>query len=166
MSPEEDRTRDTVDSEPKHYQLSYSGPHWFVCLGLFLCTLIWYMGFMGILFFLLVGCFSMIIWTPAALSVLYECVLYFSICTCSVKLNMFHMERRSRNMLIIIIIIINWSYCPTFHTHTHLRRHMVKKNMLFFKNRYTLLRPWNVRFTEKICCNNHTACLQCTITLT
>ena len=27
MSPEEDRTRDTVDSEPKHYQLSYSGPH-------------------------------------------------------------------------------------------------------------------------------------------
>ena len=27
MSPEEDRTRNTVDSEPKHYQLSYSGPH-------------------------------------------------------------------------------------------------------------------------------------------
>ena len=26
MSPEEDRTRDTMDSEPKHYQLSYSGP--------------------------------------------------------------------------------------------------------------------------------------------
>ena len=26
MSPEEDRTRDTVDSEPKHHQLSYSGP--------------------------------------------------------------------------------------------------------------------------------------------
>ena len=26
MSPEEDRTRETVDSEPKHYQLSYSGP--------------------------------------------------------------------------------------------------------------------------------------------
>ena len=25
-SPEEDRTRDAVDSEPKHYQLSYSGP--------------------------------------------------------------------------------------------------------------------------------------------
>ena len=30
MSPEEDRTRDAVDSEPKHYQLSYSGPH--LCL--------------------------------------------------------------------------------------------------------------------------------------
>ena len=28
MSPEEDRTRDAVDSEPKHYQLSYSGPLW------------------------------------------------------------------------------------------------------------------------------------------
>ena len=26
MSPEEDRTRDAVDSEPKDYQLSYSGP--------------------------------------------------------------------------------------------------------------------------------------------
>ena len=26
MSPEEDRTRDTVDSEPMHYQLSYSSP--------------------------------------------------------------------------------------------------------------------------------------------
>ena len=26
MSPEEDRTRYAVDSEPKHYQLSYSGP--------------------------------------------------------------------------------------------------------------------------------------------
>ena len=27
MSPEEDQTRDAVDSEPKHYQLSYSGPN-------------------------------------------------------------------------------------------------------------------------------------------
>ena len=26
MSPAEDRTRNAVDSEPKHYQLSYSGP--------------------------------------------------------------------------------------------------------------------------------------------
>ena len=30
MSPEEDRTRDSVDSEPKHYQLSYSGPGYFL----------------------------------------------------------------------------------------------------------------------------------------
>ena len=43
--------------------------HKFVWLGLFLCTLMQYMGFMGI-FLCLVGCFSMIIWTPAVLSVL------------------------------------------------------------------------------------------------
>ena len=29
MSPEEDQTHDAVDSEPKHYQLSYSSP---ICL--------------------------------------------------------------------------------------------------------------------------------------
>ena len=29
MSPEEDRTRDAVDSEPKHYQLSYSSPPYY-----------------------------------------------------------------------------------------------------------------------------------------
>ena len=48
----------------------------------------------------------MIIWTPTVLSVLYTCVLYFCICTCSVQLSMFHIERSSRNMLITIIIII------------------------------------------------------------
>ena len=48
----------------------------------------------------------MIIWTPTVLNVLYSCVLYFRICTCSVQLSMFHMERCSRNTLIIIIIII------------------------------------------------------------
>ena len=59
-------------------------------------------------FFLLclVGCFSMIIWTPTVLSVLYACVLYFCICTCLAHLSMIHMERRSRNTLIIIITII------------------------------------------------------------
>ena len=46
----------------------------------------------------------MIIWTPTVLSVLYACVLYFCICTCSAQLSMFHMESRSRNKLIIIII--------------------------------------------------------------
>ena len=45
----------------------------------------------------------MIIWTPAVLSVLYACVLYCCICTCSAQLSMFHMERRSRNTFIIII---------------------------------------------------------------
>ena len=48
----------------------------------------------------------MIIWTPTVLSVLYVCVLYFCVRTCSVHLSMFHMERRSRNMLIIILILI------------------------------------------------------------
>ena len=65
-------------------------------------------GFLWAFFFLcVVGCFSMIIWTPTVLSVLYYMhVLYFCICTWSAQLSMFHMERRSRNMLIIIIIII------------------------------------------------------------
>ena len=57
--------------------------------------------------------FSMIVWTPAVLSVLYACVLYFCICTCSVQLSMFHMERCSRNMLIVIVIII---IIVTMHT--------------------------------------------------
>ena len=48
----------------------------------------------------------MIVWTHAVLGVLYACVLYFCICTCSAQLSMFHMERCSRNTVIIIIIII------------------------------------------------------------
>ena len=46
-------------------------------------------GFMCILFLCidLVGCFSMIIWTPAVLSVLYACVLYLHLFI------MFHMEK-------------------------------------------------------------------------
>ena len=49
------------------------------------------------------------------LSVLYACVFYFCICTCSAQLSMFHIEKRSSNTLIIIIIIIivdisiNWA---------------------------------------------------------
>ena len=75
------------------------------------------MGFMGI-FLCLVGCFSMIIWTPTVLSVLYACVLYFCICTCSAQLSVFHMERRSRNTLIIIIIIIYYHYYYYCADHT------------------------------------------------
>ena len=52
----------------------------------------------------LVGCLTMIDWTRAVLGVLYACVLYFCICTSSAQLIIFHMERRSRNTLIIIII--------------------------------------------------------------
>ena len=47
----------------------------------------------------------MITLTPAVLSVLYACVLYFCICTCSAQLSMFHMERHSKNTPIIITII-------------------------------------------------------------
>ena len=61
-------------------------------------------GFLWVFFLCLVGCFSMIIWTPIILSVLYACVLHFCICTCSAQLSMFHMERRSRNTFIIIIV--------------------------------------------------------------
>ena len=63
-------------------------------------------GFYGYSLLLLVGCFSMTIWTPAVLSILYACALYFCICTCSAQLSMFHLEKRSKNMLITIIIII------------------------------------------------------------
>ena len=77
-----------------------------------MCTLIWYLGFLeeeggkGLFVFFsscLAGCFSMIVWTPAVLSVLYACVLYFCICPCSAQLSMFHMERHFRNTLITII---------------------------------------------------------------
>ena len=44
------------------------------------------------------GYSSFYAWTPAVLSILYACVLYFCICTCSVHL--------SRNTLITIVIII------------------------------------------------------------
>ena len=57
-------------------------------------------------FLCLVGCFSMIICTPTVLNVLYACVLYFCICSCSAQLSIFHIERHSRNTLIIIITII------------------------------------------------------------
>ena len=43
-------------------------------------------------FLCLVECFSMIILTPGVLNVLYACVLYFCICTCSAQLSIFHME--------------------------------------------------------------------------
>ena len=64
--------------------------------------------FYGYCFLCLVGCFSMIIWAPTVLSVLYACVLYFCIWTCSAQLSMFHIERCSRNTLIIIIITVEF----------------------------------------------------------
>ena len=64
-------------------------------------TVYWFYGYS---FFCLIGCFSMIVWIPSVLSVLYACVLYF--CICSAQLSMFHMEKRSRNTFIIIVIIL------------------------------------------------------------
>ena len=61
------------------------------------------MGSYGYSFLCLVGCFSLIIWTPTVLSVLDALLC---ICTYSAQLSMIHMERRFRNTLIIIIIII------------------------------------------------------------
>ena len=47
----------------------------------------------------------MVVWTPVLLWVSYRHVfLYFGICTHSVQLSMFHVERHSRNTIIIIII--------------------------------------------------------------
>ena len=38
---------------------------------LFLCMLMRYIGFMGVLFLCFIGCFSMIVWTPTA----FECLI-------------------------------------------------------------------------------------------
>ena len=47
----------------------------------------------------------MIVWAHVVLGVLHACVLYFLfICTSSAQLSVFHMERSSRNALIILII--------------------------------------------------------------
>ena len=65
------------------------------------------LGFLGtFFFFLLLNLMFEHDWTPAVLDVLYACVLYFCICTCSAQLSMFHMKRHSRNTLIIISSII------------------------------------------------------------
>ena len=71
----------------------------FYVLFLFVCLFV----VVFLVFFseLLSWMFSVIIWAPAVLSVLYACVLYFCICPCTAQLSMFHMEWRSRNTLII-----------------------------------------------------------------
>ena len=42
-----------------------------LCSGLFLCTVMQYIGFVGVLFSCLIGCFSMIVWTPTV----FECLI-------------------------------------------------------------------------------------------
>ena len=93
-----------------------------------MCTLIRYFGFhgffvclVGVFFRFLVGRFSMIVWTPVVSSVLYACVLYFCICTCSAQLSMFHMERRSRSTVIIIIIVVVIIIIIIYTTYTRLK---------------------------------------------
>ena len=49
----------------------------FLWFGLFFCTLLRCLGFMGTPFLCLVVCFSMIILTPAVLSFLYACGILF-----------------------------------------------------------------------------------------
>ena len=75
-----------------------------------MCTLIQYLRFMGTYFYThlycFVECLSMIVWTHAVWDVLYACVLYLYICTSSAQLSMFHMERRSRNSLIITVVVV------------------------------------------------------------
>ena len=69
-----------------------------------MCTLVWYLGFMGSLFML--SCmFKHDYLDTYCFECLHAFVLYICICTCSAQLSMFHMERCSGNMLIIIIII-------------------------------------------------------------
>ena len=48
----------------------------------------------------------MIVWTHAVFVVLYACIWYFCICTCSAQLSMFHTEKRSRNTLIIVVVVV------------------------------------------------------------
>ena len=66
-------------------------------------TIYWFYGYS---FFLMLNWIFQHDYLDTVLSILYACILYFCICTCSAKLSMFHMERRSRNTLIVIIIII------------------------------------------------------------
>ena len=44
-----------------------------------------------------------IVWTLAVLGASYACILYFCIYSCSTQLSLFHLERCSRNTIIIII---------------------------------------------------------------
>ena len=120
-----------------------------VCVCVCLCVIMswgylfvpWYSflvlwGFFVCLFFnCLVGCFSMIVWTPAVLSVLYACVLYFCIYTCSAQLSMFHIEGRSRNTLIMIIIVINClsRSVPKIHLHSAGMLANLPTNHCFFR---------------------------------
>ena len=100
--------------------------HQFVWLGLFLCTLIRYIGFMGILFML-----SWMFQHDYLDTYCFECLICICcIWTCSAQLSMFHMERRSRNTLIIIIVIIIIIIIITASLAWWLRRPPRERNIL------------------------------------
>ena len=92
-------------------------------------------GFYGHSFFIyllcLAGCFSMIIWTPAVFSVLCACVLHFCI-TCSVQLSMCHMERRSRNTLVIISSITIAISSMTYYSQHQTTIHYICRSLFLF----------------------------------
>ena len=89
-----------------------------------MCVLIRYLGFLG--FF-----YCLVQYNPAVLSVLYACGLYFCICPCSAQLSMFHVERRSRNTLIIIIII-------TSNVHGKKTKERKKEGRTYLNGNYVL----------------------------
>ena len=72
-------------------------------------------GIYGYFFFFffncLVGCLSMIVWTPAVLGVFYACVLYFCNRTCSSQLSMFTwkgaLEIRSLLLLLLSLSLLS-----------------------------------------------------------
>ena len=125
-----------------------------VCVYLCVCVCVWslvcmvgviyvyidtvfgfYVVFFCFVFLLLSWMFQHIVWTPAVLSVLYACVLYFCICTCSAQLSMFHRVRRSRNTLIIIIIVITAIFLTAYLSkpwmskwHTHTQSQLLQNN--------------------------------------
>ena len=74
-----------------------------------MCTLIWYLGFVGTFLnpiLLLSWMFEHDFLDTCCFGCLICMCLLICICTCSTQFSMFHMERSSRNTLIIIIIII------------------------------------------------------------
>ena len=78
--------------------------HVYVCTHMLVCVCVCTcLFFLNTHLYYLVGHLSMTVWTHAVLGVLYACVLYFCICTCSAQLSMFDMERHSRKKFIIII---------------------------------------------------------------
>ena len=69
-----------------------------------MCMLTRYLGLWVLFFNCLVGCLSMVVWTPV-LGVLHACVLYFCTCTCSAQLSMFYMEKRSRIRSLLLLSV-------------------------------------------------------------